>query len=469
MELPDASIPFLPSSEYALIMEDDDYPKTDFTQMQFRGPLDTQALAAAYDEAIAQVPVFCSHLIHRRKGFFHTPYWVLDPEVKNRLVIEDCRHMAGDPFDPMEFSTRYHALRTRRRINLAVEFPFNGLLLRVGDDRYIYSVVYHHSCMDPAKYFVVLNTMLANYHERIKGEKPAWYSSNGLGGLRRSTNPITPIPMGRFAAEQFADIWFKNPRRTVSQIASPRFRDYRSVKGRHSLRTVIDDPKLLEGMSRRAKRRQATLNDLLLACGRKAITQWNKDHDQKHERMRMMLVTSLRGRKGFALESGGAAISMLNLVSKGHSDADLDHLIDFFREIRTHQLDQGYDIQINAMINKFIQAFRVLSLPVRQKLAMSIIEGTPCPFYVSNVGVYWPMFKDGHLTMDSEILGAGDFLIEDIHSSASIFRDIGMGLTVRTHNRRFYMNFVCDRFRFTQEQAVELKERIVSEFINAIS
>ena len=40
-------------------------------------------------------------------------------EVKNRLIIEDCRHMAGDPFDPMDFSTRYYAMKTRRRTSTA--------------------------------------------------------------------------------------------------------------------------------------------------------------------------------------------------------------------------------------------------------------------------------------------------------------------------------------------------------------
>ena len=458
-----------PFSEYAMICEDDDYPKTDFTQFQFRGKIDIPALAMAYEEAILKVPVFHSHMHHGRKGIFFVPYWQGNYEQKNRLVIEDCRHLAGAPFDPMEFSTRFHEMRTRRRINLAREFPFQGYLVRFDDDGYIFSVLYHHSCLDPVKFFIVFNRMLSRYHELVKGEKPDWATYEGMKGLARSGKLINPIPLGKYAYRQIKDIYFKYPKSKVSHLASEKLLDFKKEMGRHSLRAVIDDPKLIEGIGNRVKRHHATVNDLLLACCRKVATQWNKEHDQDHERFRVMLISSLKGRKDEKVEVGGAAVAALNYVSEGHSDKSMDELIEIFRDFRKDMLINGYDIQMNKLINKFISAYRIFPYSLRSKVAMSMVEKTPTSFYVSNVGVMWPKIKDGHPTMESVVIGAGDFVIEDIHSSASIAKFMGFGLTTRTHNKRFYMNFVSDRFRFREDEAKQIRDMIVKEFINAIS
>ena len=96
-----------------------------------------------------------------------------------------------------------------------------------------------------------------------------------------------------------------------------------------------------------------------------------------------------------------------------------------------------------------------------------LIGRIPCNFYISNLGTVWPKIVDGKATPDSIVTGAGDFVIDDITSSASISRTVGLGLHTRTHNRRFYMNFICDRFRFTEEEAKNLTNRVVQEFKNA--
>ena len=69
--------------------------------------------------------------------------------------------------------------------------------------------------------------------------------------------------------------------------------------------------------------------------------------------------------------------------------------------------------------------------------------------------------------MDSEVLGAGDFVISDIHSSASAGRNVGLALAVRIHNRRMYMNFVADRFRFREPEIRELVDRFVQDLVAA--
>jgi hypothetical protein len=470
MDSDDFKIPVDQFSEYAMILENADYPKTDFTQLGFRGQIDTAAMAEAYAEAVAQVPIFSAHMVHERNGIWNIPYWVPGHERKNRLIIEDCRHLVTEPFEPMDFSTLYHSKRTCRQIDLTREFPFNAYLVRVTDDRYIFSIVYHHSCMDPAKFYVVMTKMLSGYHERVKGELPEWAIVDGMSGLARPKKLVKPeISFGKFMFEQFADIWYHNPKSKVAHVATKKVYDYRQRQGRHSVRAVIDDPKLLAGMSKRVKRHKATVNDLLLACVQKAITQWNSERNAGHDRYRFMLISSLKGRKDNKVNKSGAAVSGIQMISRGHRDTSLDTLIEWFRDQRVDMFKKGYDLQFNNLIARFIDAFRLMPFGPRRRLSNLIVEGTPVTMYLSNVGIVWPKIVNGKPTLDSAIPGAGDFLIDDIHSSASLSRDFGFGMTTRTHNRRFYINFVMDRFRWSKPEALEIRDAIVKEIVEAIS
>lgn len=453
-------------SEYAMSIETDDYPKTDFTQLQFRGPIDYAAFAESYAEAIRTVPVFNCNLTEARRGLFYQPTWVFNRDVPNRIVIEDCRHMAGDPFEPMEFSTRFHAERTRRRIDVRREFPLRCFLIRVTDDQHIFSIVFHHSVMDPAKAYKMLTRTLQGYHERVKGVTPEWTEALGMAALVRKEGFVTPMPMGAFVKDQVYDVLVKNPEKSIANIKTKRVLDPAGCKGRISLRHVIDDPKIIEGLTSRARRNEATINDLMFAAARSVISRWNTERGESVDKFRFMLITSLVGRMPLG-DNSGAGLAGLNFVSGGRRGADLDTLMSDFRDVRKDQLKRGIDVRFNHTLRHIVQTLRVLPLERRQALVRRIIERIGCTFYLSNLGTVWPRIENGRQTMDSLILGAGDFVIDDMHSSASISRTLGLGLTTRVHNRRFYMNYVCDRFRFEFDEARDLTDRITSEIVSA--
>lgn len=466
MEHENYTAPLDPFSEYAMSVENDVYPKTDFTQLQFRGPLDPAAMAEAHDEAIALVPIFSSHLVERRRGLFYQPSWVFDREVSNRLRVEDCRHAAGVPFDPMDFSTRHYALRMRQRMNLASEFPCNCSLLRVADEEHILSLQFHHSCMDAEKGYLYLTRLLSAYHERVKGKAPQWAGSLGMAALTRQDDDVQLLSAGRFIREQLADVLWRNRSGSVANIASEEVLDYREVRGRYSLRAVIDDPIVIEGLFSRVRALHATLNDLIFAVTRRVLSRWNRDLKASDERFRFMLITSMKGRT-LQREAAGAGVSALNFVSSGHGGAGLDPLILFFRDVRRDQIARGIDIRFNQAMCRMVSAARLLPLRLRSKLLNPVVNSIPCTFSLSNLGVVWPRIENGRPTLDSEVLGAGDFVISDIHSSASAGRSVGLALAVRIHNRRLYMNFVADRFRFREAEARDLVDGFVRELVAA--
>jgi NRPS condensation-like uncharacterized protein len=452
-------------TEYAMAGESDDYPKTDWTQLQFRGPIDYTAISEAYDRAMSDVPIFSCNLREARNGLIYQPTWVFNKDVKNRLIIEDCRHMAGDPFDPMDFSTRFHAHRTSRRINPVREFPLRCFLVRVTDDEHIFSILYHHSVMEPAKAVRMLTTMLVEYHKLVKGKEPQWKDEQGLGIMNRKTAMTTPISLPSFIQEQVTDIFFKNRASTMSGIATRRVLPPAQCKGRISLRHVWDDPKIPEALLKRALKNESSLNDLILAGARKAIAKWNQEHDAKSDKLRFMLITSLRGRMP-ATDETGIMLAGLNYLADCQS-SDIDEQTRHFRDMRKDQLKRGIDIGYHNILSVVVRMLRLLPLKTRLSLVRPIIERMMITFYLSNLGTMWPKMVDGRQTLDSTVLGAGDFEISDIHSSASLTTAVHLGLTTRAHNRRFYLNFVCDRFRFEQDEAKELTDSIVRELENA--
>ncbi|MCB1152252.1 hypothetical protein KDL45_01290, partial [bacterium] len=318
------------------------------------------------------------------------------------------------------------------------------------------------SAMDPLKGYILVTTMLERYHEMVKGEKPDWAGSLGMASLVRKEGYVKPISMLTFGREQITDVLIKNTNSKVANVATAQVKDPAECKGRHSLRAVIDDPKIVEGLFKRAARNEATVNDLVFACARKILTDWNRERGAKVGRFRFMLITSLAGRMP-ETKGEGAGLSGLNFVHKD-PDADLDAMMRDFRDQRRNQLERGVDVQFNYTLRKIVQATRVLPLSKRTKLVRRLIERIPCTFYLSNLGTVWPKSKG---SMESTIVKVGDFEINDMHSSASISRNLGLGLTIRSHNNRMYLNYVCDRFRFSLEEAKDITDRLTAEIIAA--
>lgn len=467
-----AQIPLAPFSELGLCMESDSYPRTDFTQMEFRGKVDVDALSEAFEKALAQFPVYQSHLREEKTGGRYLPYWEFDHHRANRLIVDDCRDRAPRPFDPMRFLSSYFRERMERRIDLANEFPLSGYLLRVDDDRHIFSICYHHVAMDALKGYRLLTDTLGNYHLKIRSAPPPWADSLGMASLghrpKREQQIVRGGALGRFASKGAGALvtgFLRNG--SATQLASEEKLSYRHTRGRHSLRLRYDDPKIALGLLDRAERSRALLDDLLLALTHRTITRWNREHDAPHNHFRTMLVVSLKSRLKL-IEHAGAGLSALGFHAYNMQGADLDESIRYFRQRRFGMLKRQVDIRYFEGISGIFEASRFVPLALRRTVGHPLTLTLPIAAYVSNLGIVWPRVERGRAATDSVVLGAGDFEIADIHSSPSITRTIGLGITARIHARRLFINFVCDRFRFRDYEAHRLVELFGEELANAL-
>jgi hypothetical protein len=236
--------------------------------------------------------------------------------------------------------------------------------------------------------------------------------------------------------------------------------------GRHGLRAIIDDWALAEALMKRAKRNQASLNDLLLAVATRFMRRWNHERAAATDYFRLLLATSLKGRTPLP-EHTGTGLSALTMMARGRAADDLDAGIAYFRDYRRSALEQRLDVKAWAWMSQWYSLLRVLPLSVRMRHLAPQLTRTQIGFNLSNVGVVWPKIVDGRATYDSVILGAGELVIEDLHSCPTFGPHTDLGLVTRMHNRRLYFNFVCDRFRFREPEARELVADFMAELIAA--
>jgi hypothetical protein len=428
-------------------------------------------MVQAFSEAVAKVPLFSCQLEQRKEGMFYKPYWVFNPEVQNRMVVEDCRPMVGDSYDLEDFVNTFFQPKIRRRLDIFREFPYNSMLLQVEDETWVLGVVFHHSVVDPLKAFIVLTHALARYHQLVKGAWPKWAMAESTGDVirKKKGSLVKPLPFSQFAKEQMLDLWVKNRKGVVNSIASRKIRDYRKTKGRYSFLRVIQDKETILALVDRAVKAGCTLNDLCFAVARKTFSQWNQEKGKPADRFRFMLATSLLGRMELP-KNGGAGLGALNMVSAVDPKSDLDTLMQDFKRQRMHQLGRGVDIRLFKTMTTLIGAMRVFPLKMRASIARPMIEAIPVNFAISNIGSIWPkeIYPDGRQSLESKVTDVGDFKIDMLHSSISISRNMEGLSTMRTYNNRTFVNYVFDRFRFHRDEAQELSDRLFNNLLGSI-
>jgi NRPS condensation-like uncharacterized protein len=451
------SFPLPPAAEFALAVESDEYPKTDYSQLQFRGPLNTQAFAEAFNELIANFPIANCVIEQRREGRSFHAYWVPTGHRTNHLIVQDCRHMMPEPPDPVEFIQEFHAARTRRRLDLYTEHPIQFYLLRIADDVHLLSIVYHHIAVDAAMGYEFIKDVLARYHEKVTGKKADWAATPSIGSQLRETNYATPQPAWRFIREQLVDL-FLSSRGRVSQIASNGTRD---ALGRFCFRAIFDPKAAPAGMKAIAKRNDATLGDVIGASIARSIGAWDREHGIKEDKIRGLLAVNIRNR--IAVEGAiGVALSGIMVRLTRPEGMSADEAVWVFRDTRKDQLTRGVDIAYHKMLETLSTSMRALPVGLRGTVARKVLA-VPVTFILSNIGVMWPKVEAGKLTGKSAVTRVGGFEIDDIHSCPSMSPDVGMGIITRTLGERFFINYSCDRLRFEKDEARALTDRITAD------
>ena len=340
--------------------------------------------------------------------------------------------------------------------------------MRIFPNRWILSIVYQHSVVDPNKAYRVLTSLMALYHEKVTGSPPAWVDAVGMASLKADDKNLWSAPWHTglsFPINYYKSIvshtgWRRSQGRIkISPIASASVKDYRLLKGRHGLRLVFDDWDFIQALLQRARRQQASLNDLLMAVGQAVFRNWNQERGVSSDWFHFVLASSLKGRMKIP-DTVGTGLSALSFVSPAKAAKSMDQTMRFFRDYRKDLLKKRFDLMAYEWASRWYSLLRIIPFEIRRQNLAKMLTASPITFNLSNVGVVWPKIVDGRPTHDSVVLGTGNLEIEDIHSCPTFGPKTSLGLVVRMHSRRLYMNFVCDRFRFTDDEARALVPRL---------
>ncbi|MCB9787733.1 MAG: hypothetical protein H6744_13705 [Deltaproteobacteria bacterium] len=446
------------SAEFALAAEEPSYPKTDNSQLQLRGPMDADAFAAAYDAVVHDFPITQSLIEEAREGLSHRLYWVLQParggRPANPLQRVDLRAEAAPGQDPVQLIQDFHAERTARVRDLTREFPILFFLLRLEDEVHVLSMVYHHIAVDAASGYELIKRILAEYHRRVTGEAPPWGESASIASQAQDRAPASPPGFVPYLRDQLSEYYLKS-QRDISQVAGTR---RPGTLGRTCHRAIFEPDGALGAMKRLAKKHQASLSDVLLASISRTIATWDRERGLPARSQRCVLVVNSRGRiPETANES--IALTGLALPVTAPDVRTLGAVVEHFRDVRSAQWAAGVDVANFRLLDAIARSTRLMPRQARYFLARRATQ-VPVTFLLSNIGIMWPEVKGGRMTGRSELTEAGGLSIDDVHSCPSMAKEIGLGVIARTLGGRLFINYSADRWRFTDEEAKALTDRI---------
>ena len=446
------AIPLPVVAEFSYTQETDTYPKTEYSNLQFRGPLDVEAFREAYREVLRAEPVPHSLLEERRVGGAHRLHWVVQ-DTFNDLIYEDCRQAVPQPLDPVRFIEDYHSQRTVRRMDLFREPPVRFFLLRLADDVHLLSILYHHIGLDGAHGYAMIRDILARYHEKVAGSPPEWTQAQSITSqsVQKGALPRPPWIVSSFF-RQMRDIGLWTGGR-ISLVATQADRD---VKGRMCYRAVFDEPEVLSGLRAVAKRNQATVTDALMAALARSIGSWDRDHGGRKEFIRSMLAVNIRNRVEMD-ESLGMRMSALFWAVRRPEELGVDEAVRVYRDARVRRLAQRQDVGLYRMLQVSAAVAMLVPLRYRSWIMRRQYE-VPTTFVLSNIGVMWPRVEEGRPTGETCLDRAGELVVDDVHSCPSASPYIGVGVISRTLHGKLFVNFSCDHRHFLREEAAALME-----------
>ncbi|WP_433232155.1 amino acid adenylation domain-containing protein [Actinomadura formosensis] len=191
-----------PSASYALPLG-----------LRLRGPLDEEALGAAFADVVARHEALRTLLVEGPDGL--PVQRILEPDVPARLRVIDARGMAPERRTAIERDAAAHVFDIGR------DLPVRGTLVRTGDDGWSLILLLHHAAADEWSFTPLLADLARAYAARRDGREPGWeplpVQYADYAAWQREAAP-DPAPQLGFWARALAGL----PEETVLPLDRPR-------------------------------------------------------------------------------------------------------------------------------------------------------------------------------------------------------------------------------------------------------
>jgi NRPS condensation-like uncharacterized protein len=415
-------------SELFHVFETGTYPQTSFCYAILKGCPDVGAFGRAVRETQREYPGMASVLGLRRAGLRHLLVRVRmeePPELElvgaSAIDLEGRTHLEAlsDYFEPLY----------TRRLDLFREPPARFFLVSLPDGLHALVGFFHHVCTDGATMMGAVRTLLAAYHEAIKGQPPKWARAEDIWSSSAKDRP------GYRYLDTFRDM-FMESRRLRGQPVIRFGKDLEITSPKRHAATFCMTRDQTRETIKNARKKGLRFNDFLSISVIRTIDEiLDTPEGILSFWMPVNLRHTLRAKEKFSNYTTAINVDLLH-----DQRVDERHLAESFVLRRTKLMMEGRDLANLALLKKLMGTARFLPVDRRTPLLRNLLR-QPKTFLLTNVGVLWPKRTNGKVTQYSEVFEAGG--LEIVGSNINLSADIVCGHTmaVFVFNGRLHLNF----------------------------
>jgi hypothetical protein len=425
------------------------------TAIETRGPLDTDTMAAAIKKAVNNYPKFGSVLREHRKRFKHELVWERKYETVPLKVREAHGRYPGKPALDLYFDAFSDDLD--RDWDLFSEPPAEMHLLRLGDEHQIFAPVIHHAVSDAATASEFGREILANYHELATGSKPEWALVPHAVSTTRKRMVKAKTSGLRLFCSDFRDTLSRLFERPAAPTGSGAAADI----GRHHVRFVLTEHET-NLITRNARKRGASLIDLLVEGSNRAVDQWNLIRGIRPGSLSTAVSVNMKGRyREFDGQNNSGQIFFRSRPAEREDDSNYAKSIALER---IKQFRNQMDMKFFTDVHRLMISVSFLPFRLRRPVVHRIMDMHRFSVAVTLLGVIWPELKNGKPTGASCLLNSGGMAITDIYGIGyKLLSSTQVLLIVYVFRNKLNLMLHASAESFNREEAEEFLKLIVKQ------
>lgn len=414
------------------------YPRSFLVQMQFTGPLQSDALEAAWRATLLRHPLLSAMLERSRGGW----QWILNDNPVSSIDWAGLQEPIHFPRGEM--------------IDLATE-PGVRFWVRAGHDSARLLLQFHHATCDGIGGLLTVRDLLAEYVCRTGSNAPALPPLDVELLKSRDSFHIGALGFREWLGHAGATLGeaVRLLGRRPAPLALPSQPDSDEGLPAPFPGMVIHalTPDELGSLQESSRALGATINDLMIAHALGAIVDWNEAQGcrQPGDWLRINMPTSLR-------MPGDEQMPVANVMSFAFVDRRVRDCRDRCALVKSIQAETEA-IKLGRRGLYFIaQLGNLSSIPGAMRLALSS-RRCFATAVVSNVGDLGRFFPDYFPRQKGRVV-AGNLVLEDIVGTPPLRPLTRAGLGVLTYAGRMSLCLLCDRNWFTTRQSRQFLEML---------
>jgi hypothetical protein len=388
------------------------------TGVELKGPLDEEAMTLAIGQAAKSFPRLVSCLKEvRERGRYHL-IWDQRPDLELPVKISELRPKNGES-NSLERFLGHMASHLDRDWDLFTDPAGEVHIVRLANDHHIVAPVIHHVASDAGVASEFGREFLVNYHEILTGQRP----ESVCQPLAMST---TRKRMVRLKKPKLRD-HLMNAREAVTRIFErptlPAGNGLPNDQRQHHIKRVFS-PEQTEKINRTAAKNGASLVDLLVASGNRAVDEWNGDRNIPPGVLTTSMSVNMKSRYRGLDDSNSSGLLFFKSRPRDREDNSA-----FARSIalaRIKQFRKQMDFNFVQNVSRMMSAVRGLPFRMRRRIVSHLVNTQQLSIAITVLGVIWPTVRNGKPTAESCLTRTGELAIKEVHG-------LGYKLLSNTH------------------------------------